>query len=98
MGGPHGPYRQSERREIYKSYVDKLVEQGLAYPCFCSDEELERQREEAEAAKQPPVYRGKWAQASKEEVEEQMRAGTPYCYRFRVPKNEVVTIQVRRCP
>ncbi|KAL6779494.1 TSX2 [Auxenochlorella protothecoides x Auxenochlorella symbiontica] len=93
VGGPHGPYRQSERREIYKEYVDKLVEQGLAYPCFCSDEELERQREEAEAAKQPPIYRGKWAQASKEEVEEQMRAGTPYCYRFRVPKDEVITIQ-----
>lgn len=57
--------------------MDKLVEQGLAYPCFCSDEELELQREEAEAAKQPPIYRGRWAQASKEEVEEQMRAGTP---------------------
>ena len=42
VGGPFGPYRQSERTEIYKSYVDKLVEAGVAYPCFCSDEELEQ--------------------------------------------------------
>ncbi len=42
VGGPHGPYRQSERTDIYKSYADKLVAQGNAYPCFCSDEELEQ--------------------------------------------------------
>jgi hypothetical protein len=41
VGGPHGPYRQSERTEIYKMYVDKLVAAGHAYPCFCTDEELE---------------------------------------------------------
>lgn len=41
MGGPHGPYRQSERTAIYKEYVDKLVEAGMAYPCFCTDEELD---------------------------------------------------------
>ncbi len=41
VGGPHGPYRQSERTSIYKEYVDKLVEAGVAYPCFCTDEELE---------------------------------------------------------
>ena len=42
VGGPFGPYRQSERTDIYKSYVDKLVEAGVAYPCFCSDEELDQ--------------------------------------------------------
>lgn len=42
VGGPFGPYRQSERTDIYKSYVDKLVEAGVAYPCFCTDEELEQ--------------------------------------------------------
>lgn len=42
VGGPHGPYRQSERKVLYKQYVDQLVGEGLAYPCFCTDEELEQ--------------------------------------------------------
>lgn len=92
VGGPHGPYRQSERKEIYKSYVDKLVDADLAYPCFCTDEEIEAMKKEAEEAKLPPIYRGKWANASKEEVQEAMGAGLPFCYRFRVPKGETVTI------
>lgn len=57
MGGDNGPYRQSERAAIYKSYVDKLVAAGKAYPCFCTDEELEAMKAEAEAKKLPPVYR-----------------------------------------
>ncbi len=94
MGGPHGPYRQSERREVYKSYVDQLVERGLAYPCFCTDEELEAMKKEAEEKKLPPIYRGKWAAAAAEEAAEMMAKGVPHCYRFRVPKNQVVTIKV----
>ncbi|KAK9829694.1 hypothetical protein WJX72_007403 [[Myrmecia] bisecta] len=93
IGGSHGPYRQSERTDIYKKYVNQLVEQGLAYPCFCTDEELAQMKLEAEKKKLPPVYRGKWATASQEEVEAEKAKGTPYCYRFRVPKNELVTIQ-----
>ena len=92
VGGPYGPYRQSERKDIYKKYVDQLVEAGVAYPCFCSDEELEKMKAEAEEKKLPPIYRGKWATASKEEVEAEMARGTPYCYRFRVPKNEIIKI------
>eukprot|EP00775_Hariotina_reticulata_P006873 gene6873-7089_t len=57
VGGDNGPYRQSERTEIYKSYVDKLVAAGKAYPCFCTDEELEAMKAEAEAKKLPPIYR-----------------------------------------
>ncbi|KAI3438090.1 hypothetical protein D9Q98_000532 [Chlorella vulgaris] len=93
IGGPHGPYRQSERKELYKKYVDQLVEAGHAYPCFCTDEELEAMKADAEAKKLPPIYRGKWATASKEEVEAQLAAGTPHCYRFRVPKGQMVRIQ-----
>jgi glutamyl-tRNA synthetase len=48
IGGPHGPYRQSERKELYKKYVDQLVEAGHAYPCFCTDEELEAMKADAE--------------------------------------------------
>lgn len=91
-GGERGPYRQSERKEIYRKYVDVLVEKGLAYPCFCTDDELEAMKKEAEENKMPPVYNGKWAHASQEEVESMINAGVPYCYRFRVPKDKVVDI------
>eukprot|EP00879_Flechtneria_rotunda_P014958 GHRR01015628.1.p1 GENE.GHRR01015628.1~~GHRR01015628.1.p1 ORF type:complete len:230 (+),score=73.31 GHRR01015628.1:297-986(+) len=89
VGGDNGPYRQSERSKIYKQYVDRLVAEGKAYPCFCTDEELEAMKAEAEAKKLPPIYRGKWPSASKEEVDAEMAKGTPYCYRFRVPSNKV---------
>lgn len=92
VGGPYGPYRQSERKKIYMEYVNKLVDQGLAYPCFCTDEELEAMKKDAEEKKLPPIYRGPWAAASKEEVEAKMASGTPYCYRFRVPKGQTVSI------
>lgn len=93
IGGPHGPYRQSERTAIYKECVDKLVEQGFAYPCFCTDEELDQMKKEAEEQKLPPIYRGKWATANKAEVDEMLAKGIPCSYRFRVPKNEVISIQ-----
>lgn len=95
--GPHkegafGPYRQSERGDIYKKYVDVLVEKNLAYPCFCSDDEITAMKEEAEKLKIPPIYRGKWATATQEEVDEEMAKGTPFTYRFRVPKDQTVEI------
>lgn len=93
VSGPYGPYRQSERKDLYKKYVDDLVARGLAYPCFCTDEELEAMKAEAEALKLPPIYRGKWASASKEEVDAELAKGTPHCYRFRVPRGNVITIQ-----
>ncbi len=59
MGGDNGPYRQSERTPIYNKYVNDLVEKGQAYPCFCTDEELDAMKKEAEEKKLPPIYR--WA-------------------------------------
>ena len=91
-GGAFGPYRQSERAETYKRYADQLVADGHAYPCFCTDEELGRMKAEAEEKGLPPIYRGKWATASAEEVQEKLDAGTPHTYRFRVPHDKVVTI------
>ncbi|MEW5305233.1 MAG: hypothetical protein WDW36_007789 [Sanguina aurantia] len=91
--GPYGPYRQSERTSIYKENVDKLVAEGKAYPCFCSDAEIDAMKKEAEELKIPPIYRGKWARASDEEVSAMKATGAPFCYRFRVPKNQDITIQ-----
>ena len=85
-GGPYGPYRQSERQAIYKQLAMQLVEEGHAYPCFCTDKELTMMKEEQEAKKLPPKYTGKWATASEEEVDAEMAKGTPFVYRFRVPE------------
>src|SRR5687767_5590093 len=56
VGGPHTPYRQSERTELYKRTANDLVERGRAYRCFCTEEELERKRKVAEAEARPPHY------------------------------------------
>ncbi|MGB7555162.1 MAG: glutamate--tRNA ligase family protein, partial [Candidatus Korobacteraceae bacterium] len=59
VGGPHAPYRQSDRLELYREHAERLVKEGKAYLCFCSQEELERDRERALKNQQPPIYSGK---------------------------------------
>ena len=88
--GIYGPYRQSERAPLYHVYAKKLVREGKAYPCFCTAEELSAIREEQEAAKLTPGYYGKWAKwrdASLEDVEAQLAAGSPYVLRLRSEGN-----------
>src|SRR5690606_8703054 len=58
-GGPYGPYRQSERLEIYDTYVQQLLQQGVAYECYCTEEELAQEREEQGARGETPMYSGK---------------------------------------
>ncbi|KAJ8491140.1 hypothetical protein OPV22_012861 [Ensete ventricosum] len=86
VGGDYGPYRQSERNSLYKEYAEKLLESGAVYRCFCSNEELEQMKERAKQMQLPPVYTGKWRAASDEEIKQELAKGTPYTYRFRVPK------------
>ncbi|XP_027089257.1 glutamate--tRNA ligase, chloroplastic/mitochondrial-like isoform X2 [Coffea arabica] len=86
VGGNYGPYRQSERNSLYKHYAEKLLQSGHVYRCFCSNEELEKMKEIAKLKQLPPVYTGKWANATDEEVQEELSKGTPYTCRFRVPK------------
>lgn len=86
VGGDYGPYRQSERNDLYKQYAEKLLQSGQVYRCFCSNEELEQMKEMAKEKQLPPVYSGKWAHATDEEVLEELAKGTPCTYRFRVPK------------
>jgi len=90
---PLGPYRQSERTDIYMKYVNQLVDNGVAYPCFCTDEELEAMKVDAEAQGLPPVYRGKWKSATAAEVQEMLDAGNVPVYRFRVPEDEEIVIE-----
>ncbi|KAK9808057.1 hypothetical protein WJX73_010913 [Symbiochloris irregularis] len=90
--GDNGPYRQSQRLHIYDKYVDLLEQQDKVYKDFCTDEELEQMREEAKANHSAPIYTGKWAKASKDEVQEMLDKGAPFCYRARVPLDKEIVI------
>jgi len=91
-GGPAGEYRQSERGELYVKIAKKLVELGWAYPCFCTEEELEAKRAAAEASGSAVAYDGAWRDADPTEVQRRIDAGETFTYRFKVPKGKVVTI------
>ena len=84
--GEYGPYRQRQRAAIYHVYAKKLVSEGKAYPCFCTEEELTAMRETQEANKENFGYYGKyaiWRDKSIEEVKVQIQAGNPWVLRFR---------------
>mgnify|MGYP001435220996 CR=1 FL=1 len=84
-GGEFGPYRQSERLEIYKEAIQKLVDAGYAYPCFCTAERLNEVRKKQIENKQTPRYDGHCLNLSKEEIEQKMQAGEPFVYRLKIP-------------
>ncbi len=86
LGGPHAPYRQSERGQIYRTFTDKLAEAGRTYPCFCTPAELALARKTQLAAGQPPRYAGTCAQLSTAEIETRLAQGLKPALRFRVPE------------
>lgn len=90
VGGPHGPYKQSERLQIYKDNAEKLIQEKKAYPCFCSADELERKKKQREAMGLPYVYDGKCRNLTAEEVAEKKAQGIEHTVRFRTPAKEVV--------
>ena len=88
--GNYGPYVQSERGEIYRSYAKRLISEGKAYPCFCSPEELEVIRSNQEKSKERTGYYGKWAKCRNMPVDmayEKIKNGDPYIIRFKSPGN-----------
>lgn len=91
VGGSQVPYFQSERNNIYESFYEKLLTEDLIYPCFMSEEELKVIRRNQMAAGQPPRYNGAWANASKKEVDKEIAKGSKPVYRFRIPKDKVIT-------
>ncbi|WP_342489223.1 glutamate--tRNA ligase [Bacillus sp. FSL P4-0248] len=88
--GGYGPYRQSERNDIYKKYYDELLEKDLAYKCYCTAEELEAEREAQIARSEMPRYSGKCSHLSKEEEDKLIAEGREPSIRFRVPKGEII--------
>lgn len=85
VGGDYGPYVQSERKSDYLPYAKQLVEQGDAYYCFCTKEEIEARREEAAARGETYKYDKHCMHLSKEEIEQKLAAGVPYVIRQNVP-------------
>ena len=84
--GEYGPYRQRQRAAIYHVFAKKLVQEGKAYPCFCTEEELAAMREAQEAAKENFGYYGKyaiWRDRPIEDIQAQLDAGNPWVLRFR---------------
>ena len=91
QSGEYGPYKQSERAEIYQTYAKSLIKQGLAYPCFCTAEELDEVRKIQEEQKERTGYHGKWAKhrdITFEEAKALIDEGKPYVVRLKSPGNE----------
>jgi nondiscriminating glutamyl-tRNA synthetase len=86
--GEFGPYQQSKRLSIYRQYVDELIENGKAYPCFCTVERLQEMRATQTANKQAPKYDKHCALLSKEDVEALLEADAPHVVRFNVTPDQ----------
>jgi len=91
VGGPFGPYRQTERREIYHEYAWKLVDLGHAFPCFCTPDWLNKVRQEQMKNKQNPRYDGACRNLNLDEGRRRIASGEKYVIRFRMPKEGGIT-------
>ena len=88
--GENGPYIQSERLDIYKKYIQELLDNGKAYYCFCTKERLDEVREKQKEAGETPRYDGHCRDLTEEEVQAKIAAGEPYVIRLRLPENHVI--------
>ncbi len=95
VGGPNAPYRQTERLEIYRGLARKLLEQGHAYPCYCSEEDLAAEREMLMAKGELPRYLGRCRELCPEDRAKLEAEGRRPVLRFRVPENKIVTVNDR---
>jgi glutamyl-tRNA synthetase len=93
IGGSFGPYRQTERREIYTEHARRLVELGMAFPCFCSMERLEQVRQDQQKRKVQTQYDGSCRQIDPGEAARRMASGERHVIRFKMPKEGSTTAQ-----
>ncbi|MBM7650378.1 nondiscriminating glutamyl-tRNA synthetase [Bacillus ectoiniformans] len=93
MGGEYGPYRQSERNDIYQTYYNQLVENGKAYKCYCTEEEIAAEREAQQECGELPKYSGKCRHLSDDEKAKLEAEGRKPSIRFMVPAGEVITFK-----
>lgn len=95
IGGPYGPYRQTERLELYRPFTDQLLQSGHAYRCYCTEAELEQERAEQEARGETPMYSGKCRHLTAEQVEQYRAEGRQPSIRFRVPQDRTIAFDDR---
>ena len=93
VGGPHTPYRQSERGDIYKKYAQQLLDDEHAFRCFCTPDELDAMRAEQMARGETPRYDGRYADLPRAESDKMADAGKPFVIRMRVPKDGVCKVE-----
>ncbi len=93
IGGPYGPYVQSERLPLYQEAAARLVAQGNAYPCFCSSEELDALRARQQAEKRPTGYEGKCRTIAPTTAQARVSAGEPHVIRFATPREGTTTVR-----
>lgn len=99
VGGPCGPYRQSERGDVYARAAAGLTARGQAYPCFCSPERLAQMRQEQQKRREPPRYDGRCRELAPSAAQARRDAGEPHVIRFRTPRQgEVVAHDLLRGP
>jgi nondiscriminating glutamyl-tRNA synthetase len=88
-GGPYAPYRQSDRLEIYREHAERLLAEGKAYLCFCSEEELEKERERRQAEGAQPIYSGKCRNLDPAEAKRRRAAGEACAIRLKIPERPI---------
>jgi len=93
VGGPHGPYRQSERSAIYTEHCDRLLANGHAFKCYCTSEKLSASRAAQMAAKQPPKYDGTCLSLTSDDTAKLDAAGTPHVVRMKIPTEGKCIVQ-----
>jgi glutamyl-tRNA synthetase len=91
--GEYGPYYQSERTELYRKEAYRLVEEGKAYYCFCTEEDIEREREEQKEKRLPFRYSGKCSTLTKEEIEKNLQEGKSYVIRIKIPREGATEVE-----
>ena len=89
LGGPFPPYRQSDKLGVYKEHAERLVAEGKAYYCFCTQEELDRQREQAMAEHRPPNYPGTCRKLDPAEAQRRRASGEPCAIRLSIPERPI---------
>jgi len=96
VGGEYGPYYQRERLDIYQPYLEKLLEEGKAYRCFCTSEELASERQEQEKSGQPPRYSGRCRHLDEAAISQALAENKPYAVRLKVEPGEITFIDLVR--
>lgn len=91
--GQNAPYRQSERKDIYRKHLEKMLEDGTAYYCFCSKEDVEAEKQYLMSIGEAPIYQGKCRNLTKVQVEECLAQNKPSVIRFKCPENRKIIFQ-----